>query len=185
MKTLVINGSPRKNGDTAALISELRRHLDGEIAEISAYRSKISPCIDCRRCFEIRGCVIRDDMDAIYSDDYDNLIIASPIHTSLLTGPVVSLASRFQCYYGAKRFQNAPIERRPKRGAVILVGGGDGAYTPALDFAKVMLRYMNASFDEQNFVLSHNTDNIPAADDSNALEKAREVAARLNMEEAL
>ena len=185
MKTLIINGSPRKNGDTAALISELRKYLDGEIVEVSAYRDKISPCIDCRWCFKIRGCVIRDDMDIVYADDYTNLVIASPIYTSLLSGPVVSLASRFQCYYGAKRFQNKPIERRPKLGAVILVGGGDGSHVPALNFAKVMLRYMNASFDEENFALSHNTDNIPAADDANALEKIREIAARLNMEEAL
>ena len=182
MKTLIINGSPRKNGDTAALLAELRRNLYGEIIEVSAYGDKISPCIDCRWCFENRGCVIRDDMDKIYADDYDNFIVASPIHTSLLTGPMVSLASRFQCYYGARRFQNAPISRRPKRGAVILVGGGDGSHEPALKLARVMLRYMNAGFVEENFALSHNTDNIPAKDDRLALEKVQEIARRLNTE---
>ena len=182
MKTLIINGSPRKSGDTAALLSELRRYLNGEVTEISAYRDNISPCTDCRWCFENRGCVIKDDMDKIYADDYDNLVIASPIHTSLLTGPVVSLASRFQCYYAARRFQNDPIVRRQKRGAIILVGGGDGTYAPALDLSRMMLRYMNASFDEENFALSHNTDNIPAKDDKAALEQVRQIANRLNTE---
>ena len=35
MKTLLINGSPRPNGNTVALIRELKAHLEGELVEIS------------------------------------------------------------------------------------------------------------------------------------------------------
>ena len=54
MKTLIINGSPKKNGDTAALIDELLRHLEGEVRIISGDDS-ISPCIDCRFCWKKNG----------------------------------------------------------------------------------------------------------------------------------
>ena len=51
-KTLIINGSPRPKGDTAALIAELKRNLKGEVVELSAFRSKIAPCVDCRSCWK-------------------------------------------------------------------------------------------------------------------------------------
>ena len=50
MKTLIINGSPRVNGNTAALIAELKKHISGEVIELSAFRSDIAPCTDCRAC---------------------------------------------------------------------------------------------------------------------------------------
>ena len=49
-KTIIINGSPRVNGNTAFLIAELKKHLEGEVIEISAFRSGIAPCVDCRAC---------------------------------------------------------------------------------------------------------------------------------------
>ena len=37
MKTLLLNGSPRPNGNTVSLIQELKAHLEGEVIEISAF----------------------------------------------------------------------------------------------------------------------------------------------------
>ena len=51
MKTLILNGSPRPNGNTVALINELKKHLEGEVIELSAFRSNIAPCVDCRGCW--------------------------------------------------------------------------------------------------------------------------------------
>ncbi|MDR3278313.1 MAG: NAD(P)H-dependent oxidoreductase, partial [Oscillospiraceae bacterium] len=87
--TLIINGSPRVNGDTAALICELRRHLNGEVAELSAYRAKLAPCVDCRSCWVQKGCVVEDDMRVIYGDAFDNVVLASPVYYSTLPGPVL------------------------------------------------------------------------------------------------
>jgi len=184
MKTLIINGSPRKNGDTAALINEFKKHVTGEIVEISAYYDNIAPCNDCRACWKQRGCIIEDDMSKIYADDFDVFIIASPVYTSNLTGPMLSLLSRFQMYYAARRFLNDPIIRRKKKGVLILVGGGDGAEEPAINTAKMIFKRMNAQFDEENAVYSLQTDTLPAKDDAAALEKAREVARRLSEEGA-
>lgn len=47
MKTLIFNGSPRKNGDTVGLINEFIKELDGEYKIVNAYYCDIKPCIDC------------------------------------------------------------------------------------------------------------------------------------------
>ncbi|MBP3443176.1 MAG: flavodoxin family protein, partial [Methanocorpusculaceae archaeon] len=85
-KTIIINGSPRVNGNTAFLIAELKKHLEGEVIEISAFRSGIAPCVDCRACWTTAKCVVEDDMQIIYDDDFDNIVIASPVYYSTLPG---------------------------------------------------------------------------------------------------
>ena len=62
MKTLIINGSPRKNGDTMVLINEFLKNLNGEVKLINTYYDKISPCIDCRYCWSNSSCAINDEM---------------------------------------------------------------------------------------------------------------------------
>lgn len=180
MKTLIINGSPRKNGDTVALLTELRKYLQGEITEISAYRNNINPCVDCRYCWTEGKCVIKDDMEVIYAGDYDNVVIASPIYFSGLPGPLVSLASRLQVYYAAKRFANKKIEVSPKKGAIILVGGGNGGPDHAIEIAKWMLKKLGAAYDEDLVVSSLNTDQVLASQDPKALEMVIKVSNNLS-----
>lgn len=179
MKTLIINGSPRKNGDTSALVSELKKHLKGEVIELSAYYDKISPCIDCRACWKQKGCAIKDDMAKIYNDDFDNVVIASPIHMSYLTGPLMELASRFQAYYAARFILHDKFVLRKKR-AVLIIVGGDGNPEKALDQAKMIFREMNAELEDQNTVFSLHTDRLPAGEDSQALIKISDIASRIN-----
>ncbi|MGF7142058.1 multimeric flavodoxin WrbA [Anaerotaenia torta] len=180
MKTLIINGSPRRRGDTSELLAELKKQLKGEIVEISAYYDKIAPCIDCRMCWKKKGCVIKDDMAQIYKDDFDTVVLASPLYMSNLTGPMVSLASRFQSYYAAKRFLRDEMDIRSKVGVLILVGGGDGGPEPARIVAEWMFKHMKAGLKEENIVLSLNTDKQPAKDDLNAMIKMKDIACRLN-----
>ena len=96
MKTLLINGSPRPEGNTVALIRELKVHLEGEIIEISAFYSGSAPCVDCRGCWETAQCIVRDGMDVIYEDDFDNVVIATPVYYGTMPGAVLSLMSRMQ-----------------------------------------------------------------------------------------
>lgn len=179
MKTLIINGSPRKAGDTAALVSELKKHINHEIIEISAYYNKISPCIDCRACTKEKGCKIDDDMQLIYADDFDNVVIASPIYISNLTPPIISLASRLQAYYCAKRFLKDEFRLKEKKAALILVGGGDGSITDTLRLSKWIFSMLNAVEYEKNTVLSLKTDNIPAGEDLDAVTAIRKIACKL------
>ena len=112
MKTLILNGSPRKNGDTVSLIKKLTQQLNGEYKIVDSYYSDISACVDCRYCWNNEGCSINDEMAEIYDyiADCDNVVIASPIYFSQPTGKLLDVCSRFQRYFAAKYFRNeAPI----------------------------------------------------------------------------
>ena len=179
-KTLIINGSPRINGDTAALIKELKKHLEGEVLELSAYRSNISPCVDCRQCAKDGICRIIDDMDLIYADDFDNIVLASPVYYAALPGPVLSLLSRFQNQHtqiakGEKR------NLRPKKAGLIITGGGaKDNYHHALHHVWVLFRMTNAHGFEDHTVKSVKTDILPAAQDTQALNDCKKLAEWLN-----
>lgn len=43
MKTLILNGSPRKNGDTVSLIHIFLEGLEGEYKMVNAYEDGIGP----------------------------------------------------------------------------------------------------------------------------------------------
>ena len=123
MKALLINGSPRPCGNTAALVRELKSHLHGDIIEISAFYSGIAPCIDCRGCWKTARCVVRDGMDLIYGDDFDNVVIASPVYFGTMPGAVLSLLSRMQPWHVATHFLKKPLVQRPKKAAGIIPTG--------------------------------------------------------------
>ena len=79
--TLIFNGSPRRAGDTSALIQVFCREIRGQVEQIDAYRSTLSPCVDCRRCAGGGGCVINDGMQEIYEkvEKAQVLVLASPL----------------------------------------------------------------------------------------------------------
>jgi multimeric flavodoxin WrbA len=119
-------------------------------------------------------------MVKIYNDDFDIVVIASPIYMCNLTGPLVSLASRFQAYYAAKRFLKDAMNIRKKTAVLILVGGGDGEPGQAMSLAKLMFKNMNAVLEDNNIVLSLNTDEVPAKEDINAINRINDIALRIN-----
>lgn len=177
MKTLILNGSPRKKGDTAALISHLLEHLLGEVKIVNAYDGRIAPCIDCRACRKQEGCIINDGMQEVY--DYlrtcDNVVIASPVYFSELTGQLLNAASRLQTYYSARYIRREEPLLSRKKGAVLLTGGGTGDPMRAYKTASELLSYMNA-VEIFPLVCSHNTDRVPASEDREALISVRKAA---------
>ena len=179
-KTLIINGSPRVNGNTAALINEMRKHLDGEVIELSAFRANIAPCIDCRGCWSTAKCVVNDEMSIIYGDDFDNVVLASPVYFMTLPGSVLSLMSRLQPWHAAMYFLKKPLVLRPKKAGLILTSGGKGNEAGAEHHIRVMFKLLGASGYEDHRVTSLKTDTVPAADDEGALRGAAELATWLN-----
>lgn len=170
MKTLILNGSPRRAGDTSSLIGKVTEGLKGDIKIVHAYFDDIHPCMDCRYCRENAGCSIQDAMGSVYDyiEECDNILIASPIYYSELTGQLLSVASRLQTYFCARHFRGEIPIAKPKKGAVILVGGGDGSTKKPYETACTLLHQMNA---RQIFplVASHHTDLKPAIEDAQAL----------------
>lgn len=181
IKTLILNGSPRKNGNTAFLIHKLTEQLQGECKIINAYTANIVPCMDCRKCREEYKCIINDEMQEVYKylKICDNVIIASPIYFSELTGKLLDLGSRLQLYFSAGQFLHKIPELKQKRGAVLLTGGGSGNPRKAYETAVCLLHYMNVR-QIYPLICSHNTDCIPAEKDENVLNEIKKVSDFLN-----
>ena len=180
-KTLILNGSPRKDGDTASLIRVLTGSLEGEFFIVDCCSPGIAPCADCRRCRTEPGCALNDGMRDVYRylESCANVVIASPVWFSELTGPLLSVASRFQTYWCARYFRHADTGLSPKKGGVILTGGGDGDPGRAYATAKILLRQVNVT-DIFPLVCSHSTNTLPAARDEEAVGAVRRLAAFLN-----
>ena len=177
MLTLIFNGSPRPRGDTAGLIDLLTAQLPGEVKVIRAYAAGISPCVDCRHCWQHPGCTVKDgwaEIDRLIRES-DNIIIASPIYFSELTGPLLSLMTRLQQYFSARFFRcEEPIEK-PKKGGIVLVGGGDGHMSTASETAATLLHHMNCR-NIAPAVCVHNTNRTPAPEEPGIAEKITELA---------
>jgi multimeric flavodoxin WrbA len=180
VRTLILNGSPRRNGDTAYLLNRLKERLNHEVTEISAYHDRISPCIDCRACQKKKGCVIDDRLREIYDDGFDNVVLASPVYMSGLTPPLIGIVSRLQAFYCAKRFLNDPFTPKKKKSALIIVGGGEGEPHEALRLSRFLLRTLNAPLTQEQIVMSLHTDELPASQDFLAIERAEAAARYLN-----
>ncbi len=180
MKTLILNGSPRRNGNTAFMISELKKHLDGEVKVVDAYFADINACIDCRYCWKHNGCAQKDGMQEVYDyiQECDNIIIASSVNFSELTGKLLSFASRLQTYWAARFYRQEEPIAKPKHGGIILVGGGDGSHKKAEGTAKTLLKMMNTTYDGSAFSLQ--TNDIPSKEDKNALNDLKILAEKLN-----
>lgn len=181
MKTLIFNGSPRKDGDTAALISALKSALGGDIEQIDAYHAGIRPCIDCRYCFAHDACAVKDGMTRVYSliHEADNIVIASPVHFSELSGPLLAVLSRLQYFYVSKNFRGEDIlAGRKRNGIIMLAGGGDGSPERAIITATCLLHQMGA--DVAGTVCSRNTNITPAKDDAKAMADIKAVAAAIS-----
>lgn len=170
MKTLIFNGSPRKNGNTVALVGEIVKNLEGEYRVVDAYRCDISPCIDCRYCWKNNGCAIDDEMQEIYAyiQECDNILIASPVYFSELTGKMLDVGSRLQTYFCARYIRKEIPVAKPKRGAVVLALGGNGNADKPYETACMLLHDMNC-YDIHEAVCGRDTDKKPAIEDEAVL----------------
>lgn len=179
-RTLIVNGSPRPHGNTVALIEEMKKTLEGEVVEISAFRSNIAPCVDCRGCVKTAKCVVRDEMDTIYADDYDNVVIATPVYFGTMPGAMMSLLSRFQPQHAAMFFLDIPRNISPKKAGLILTAGSRKNEDRAMPHVRCMFNMFNARGYEGYEVISNNTDEVPADQDEAAMAAARRLGEYLN-----
>ncbi|MCG7840903.1 MAG: flavodoxin family protein [Methanomassiliicoccales archaeon] len=83
MKILALNGSPRKDGNTAKFLKELtKEHKDVDLEYFDLGDLKIKDCIGCFYCKKNEGCSIKDDMTMLYHkiQHAEALIIGSPVY---------------------------------------------------------------------------------------------------------
>jgi multimeric flavodoxin WrbA len=102
MKVVAFNGSPRKKGNTAALIGHVFDELEKEgikteLVQLSG--KKIKGCIACFKCFENldRRCAVKNDglNECIEKMiEADGIILASPTYFSNITAEMKALIDR-------------------------------------------------------------------------------------------
>lgn len=115
MKVLLINGSPRKKGNTFLALSEVAKTLEAQGIETEIVQIGNKPvrgCIACGQCQmkQLNRCVFDDDICNRISeklDTADALIVGSPVYYGQPNGSVLSLIQRMFFSAGAK-VQNKP-----------------------------------------------------------------------------
>jgi multimeric flavodoxin WrbA len=86
-KIIIVLGSPRKKGNSAALANQVEagaKACGAKVRTFNLHDMKISPCTACDACQRdtARDCVIKDRMKQLYPElrQADALVIASPIY---------------------------------------------------------------------------------------------------------
>ena len=110
MKTCILMGSPRKNGNTASLTPFFMDELKsggGEVDYIWLHDLKIEPCVACRSCqndYTRFGCVISDDMQKVFDKvcECDLLVLATPIYSWFCPAPMKATLDRL--VYGMNKY---------------------------------------------------------------------------------
>ena len=110
MKVTILMGSPRKNGNTFALLQPFMDTLKEGGTEHSLtwlYDKDIRGCIACRACqkdWTKFGCSIRDDMPEIFEATLgaDLLLLATPIYSWYCTAPMKAVLDRL--VYGMNKY---------------------------------------------------------------------------------
>lgn len=106
MKILAVNGSPRPNGNTAAMLNSVLDVLKAGGAETEIYQAGGRPvqgCLACGKCREGKNTCVTDDwVVEVYKKmlDSDAIIIGSPTYFSDLTPETKAVIDR--CGYMAR-----------------------------------------------------------------------------------
>jgi hypothetical protein len=90
------------------------------------------------------------------------------------------LASRIQSVWAAGYFQKKKILLKEKKGAVIIVGAQPETVEIPTRTAVSIMKYFNVHRPTIQKIYSLDTNNLPAGQDTAALERCREVACSLN-----
>lgn len=118
MKVLLINGSPRKDGNCDRLLNEAAAVFTAENVEVVRYdvgTKDVRGCIACGGCATKGECVLGGDVPALAKElaAADGMIVASPVYYASPNGSVLALLDRL--------FMSANCDLRMKVGASFAV----------------------------------------------------------------
>lgn len=143
LRVLIINGSPRVNGNTATAIHEMEKIFEesGVISEtVQIGNLDIRGCIACGSCFERGKCVFDDIVNELAGkfEKADGLVIASPVYYASANATLIACLDRL--------FYSSHFDKTMKVGASVVCARRGGC---------------SATFDELNkfFTIS----NMPIA----------------------
>lgn len=132
MKVLMINGSPRPNGNTSLALREMETIFKSEGIEteiVQVGNKAIRGCIACGKCAEKGKCVFDDAVNEVAPkfEACDGLVVGSPVYYASANATLVALLTRL--------FFSTPFDKTMKVGAAVVAARRGG---------------LSATFDELN-----------------------------------
>ena len=151
MRVLLINGSPRNEGNTFLALSEVAKTLNEEGVEtviVGIGKKAVQGCIACGMCGRTGRCTFNDDLYgkifSIIKDGIDGLIVGSPVYYGGPNGSVCALMDRI-CYS-----LNSYLKFKPAASVAVCRRGGASAtfdrlnkYFTILNMPVVSSQYWN------------------------------------------
>ena len=129
MKVLIINGSPRINGNTSLAIKEMEKIFEAQGVEtetVQVGNKDVRGCIACRRCGELGKCVFDDIVNEVAPKlaEADAFVIGAPVYFGSPAGGAISFMDRLF-------FSTLNIDKTMKVGASVVTcrrGGNTASY---------------------------------------------------------
>ena len=123
MKVLLINGSPKANGNTARALEEMvtifsKEGIETEIVHVG--NKEIRGCVACTACYKTGQCVVDDMVNecAKKFEECDGMVVASPVYYASANGTLISFLDRL--------FYSSHFDKRMKVGASVAVARRGG-----------------------------------------------------------
>jgi multimeric flavodoxin WrbA len=132
MKVLMINGSPKANGNTAVALEEMKQVFAAEgieVAYLHVGNLDIRGCTACGHCYQAGKCVFDDAVNqaAALFAECDGLVVGSPVYYASANATLVAFLQRL--------FYSTPFDKTMKVGAAVVAARRGG---------------LSATFDELN-----------------------------------
>lgn len=123
MKVLIINGSPRVNGNTSVAVNEMVKVFNEEDIETDVVmigNKAIRGCIACGSCYKNGKCVFDDAVNELAKkfEEADGLVVASPVHYASANATTIACLDRL--------FYSTGFDKRMKVGASVVVARRGG-----------------------------------------------------------
>ena len=123
MKVLILNGSPRSNGNTSIALNEMvkifaEEEIETEIVQLGS--KDIRGCIACGSCFKNGKCVFDDMVNELAPkfEAADGLVVASPVYYASANATLIAALDRL--------FYSTHFDKTMKVGASVVVARRGG-----------------------------------------------------------
>lgn len=123
MKVLLINGSPRPNGNTALALKNMAEAFEAQGVEaeiLNIGSNAVRGCIACNTCKKAGKCVFDDAVNeaAPKFQEADGLVVASPVYYASANATLIAFLDRL--------FYSTSFDKRMKVGASVVVARRGG-----------------------------------------------------------